>query len=159
MLIIGMTKSAFSADIKLLPDKPTKEFLDLSKEEIWNLYKAERLDLYTSLKDNEKLVKSIHDLSEDVNFSSKLLLSSNKKLDDSNKLLLEKYPSNSFLIFLLAGVDYNQKLNNFGLDCYINIAYKKYFLYDKVYFQIGAGFKFYDNYGGGLNIGIGFNWK
>jgi hypothetical protein len=159
ILVIVIKNWVFSDDIKLLPDKPTKEFMNLSKEEIWDILKAERLDLYIALKDNEKLIKSINDLSNDIDYSNKLLINSNKKLNESSILLSEKYPSNSLNIFLIAGLDYSNKYKEIGFDCYINLAYKKYFYYNRIYFQIGAGFKFYDNYGGSLNIGLGFNWR
>jgi hypothetical protein len=159
-LLIVIKSWVFSDDNLIpLPEKPTKEFMNLSKEEIWDILKSERQDLITLYNDEGKLLKLVKDLSTDIIQSRNLLLNSNKNLIESTKLLEEKYPSNSLTVFLLAGAYYNLKYNTIGFDCYANLSYKKYFYYNRVYFVIGAGFKFYDNYGASINIGLGFNWK
>lgn len=120
-------------------DNDKKVWDKLTDSEKWESYKIAH-NSYLRLKDlYDKKNDSINMLSDD--------------LEKTNKLLKSKYPDNGIGVQILAGLDYK-----LGVDCYAVLFYKKYIFYDKVYFQAGLGFKFYDTYGGGVNLGLGFNF-
>jgi hypothetical protein len=125
-------------------DKDLKIWNNLTAEEKWESYK----NAHNSYVELEKLYNS------EVENGERTL----KNLEKTNNILKKKHKKNSIGVFVLTGIDYDLIRKEFEVDCYAGLYYKRYFFYNLSYFQIGLNVKFYDDWGGGINLGIGINF-
>ncbi len=133
---------AYSTDLKQLPDKPTKEFLNLSKEEIWEILKAERADLISAENDLEKY-KNISKAKDDIYTEQEKIINDLKK----------SYKRFGFDFYILIGID-----KTINVDCYVGADFKTFLFKNYISFDFGGALKIYKEIGGALKLGFSVNF-
>jgi|WetSurMetagenome_2_1015567.scaffolds.fasta_scaffold451499_2 hypothetical protein len=123
-----------------LTDKIPDWWSSKSDKEKWEFYKSTfniSVDLLEMM--NQKQVIN-DELSKDLTESNNLL----------NKLWYAKY---GLGVSALVGID-----KTLSIDVYTKLDLYLYFLKGRGFVNLSAGIKIYDSLGGGLSLGVGFNW-
>lgn len=142
MIILSFSVSASEIKVKLdsLPETMPAEYEKLSKTETYRILKEER---DANIRKDEII--------EDI-------LAENKRLKSLKEI------NHGFGIKAVGGFNYNTIHHLWGVDLYAGVNYRRYFhvrlirLYIHPYFEAEAYVKVYDDYGGAISLGFGFNY-
>ena len=139
VLIVGLTSFA---QAKPLDEKTPEGWYTLSDDAQWMEYYWLYQE-YTYMLEKYNRLKSIDLEKED------LIITYEKKIEQLKSYI----PRYGLGLYITGGLDKTLEADVFcGIDFYI------YALKGRLFFPLGAYVKIYDELGGGLKVGIGFNW-
>ena len=145
ILIIVLLNAQEKNDI--ISDKDRSTWDSLSADEKWESFKIEH-NSYVRL----SVLYDKKDKREDILI---------KDLEKSTSLLENMQPKNGLEVSGIFGIDYDKKHQEIGFDSYVFLNYSRCYYLGPVqaYIEVGAGVKFFENYGGAVSLGLGFKFK
>jgi hypothetical protein len=141
--------------IKELYENPTIKIEYVNTETIKTLTDPQKELLIFKLQDqNAGLITKNNELFKIIDDDTIIMKQLQSQLDKTNEALKKQFKPNwAFAGGVLGAID--TKLN---VDCFATVNIRKYFLDGRVFLDFGGNFKFYQNFGGGLNLGVGVSW-